>query len=113
MKRAEVYKARVNGAILWHIHTSGQDGICTERATWQKAIALALAEVGLAGFEIVRTHEGCSDCDRMAREAYRTARAHRNCTWMSTTTDGDGHTHTARYLVEIGVATPPEHREAP
>ncbi|WP_181870175.1 hypothetical protein [Brachybacterium alimentarium] len=50
MKRAEVFKARVNGVPCWHIDVwdmSGRTVICTERPTHAAALAHALAEVGL------------------------------------------------------------------
>lgn len=49
MKRADVWKARVNGAPCWHIDAwdSGQHVVCEERPTHREALDAALVAVGL------------------------------------------------------------------
>ncbi|MEU2418945.1 hypothetical protein ABZ546_14310 [Brachybacterium paraconglomeratum] len=50
MKRAEVYKARVNDVPCWHIDVwdSGRNVVCTEGPTHGEALDTALVAVGLA-----------------------------------------------------------------
>lgn len=50
MKRAEVFKARINGATFWHIDvtTPGHHIACDERDTHAEALAVAIKAVGLA-----------------------------------------------------------------
>lgn len=115
MKRATVFKARVNGVTRWHIDVPDRiESICTERDTWQEAMDLALAAVGLGSGQVDRMHEDCQSCDRMAREAVLTALAVGTDRWTSIDVDSAGRTHCAHYLAD---ATPehsnPEPMEAP
>lgn len=46
------------------------------------------------------THDNCTTCEWLAREAERTAKRQGQDHWLSTTTEKDGTTHTARYQEE-------------
>lgn len=110
-----VFKARVNGVTRWHIDVPDRvESICTERDTWQEAMDLALAAVGLGVGQVDRMHEHCTACDRLAREAVLTALAVGTDHWTSIDIDRAGRTHCAHYLAEASAElSNPEPLEAP